>query len=172
LAVLSIWTNRQVLNTDNWTKTSSELLQQPVIRARIADRLSDELFRSVDIEATLREALPPRAQILAAPAANALRTQVEKQALKALERPDVQQLWADANRSAHEQLLLVLEGGGSTVSTRNGQVVLDVKQLLTELQNRVGVGGRLRKVLPASATQITLFRSNELSTAQTVLEWL
>jgi hypothetical protein len=172
LAVLSIWTNRQVLNTDNWTKTSSELLEQPVIRARIADRLTEELFQSVDVEATLREALPPRAQILAAPAANALRTQVNKQALKALERPRVQQLWADANRSAHEQLLAVLEGGGSTVSTQNGVVVLNVKQLLGELQNQVGVGGRLRKVLPASATNITLFRSDELSTAQTVLTWL
>src|SRR5689334_11751178 len=119
LAVLSIWTNRQVLNTDNWTKTSSQLLEQPVVRARIADRLTEELFNSVDVEATLRDALPPRAQVLAAPAANALRTQVDKQALKALERPDVQQLWANANRTAHEQLLAVLEGGGSTVSTKN-----------------------------------------------------
>jgi hypothetical protein len=172
LAALSIWTNRQVLNTDNWTRTSSQLLEQPVIRARIADRLTEELFQSVDVEATLREALPPRAQILAAPAANALRTQVNKQALKALERPRVQQLWADANRTAHQQLLDVLEGGGSTVSTRNGVVVLDVRQLLGELQNQVGVGGRLRKVLPASASQITLLRSDELSTAQTVLKWL
>src|SRR3954454_856165 len=172
LAALSVWTNRQVLNTDNWTKTSTELLQQPVIRARIADRLSDELFRSVDIEATVRNALPPRAQVLAAPAANALRTQVEKQALKALSRPDVQTLWANANRTAHEQLLLVLEGGGSTVTTQNGKVVLNVSQLLAELQNRVGVGGRLRKVLPANASQITVLQSDQLSTAQTVLRWL
>jgi hypothetical protein len=172
LAALSVWTNRQVLNTDNWTKTSTELLQQPVIRARIADRLSDELFRSVDVEAAVRDVLPPRAQVLAVPAANALRTQVEKQALKALSRPDVQTLWANANRSAHEQLLLVLEGGGSTVTTQNGKVVLNVSQLLAELQNRVGVGGRLRKVLPASASQITVLQSNQLSTAQTVLRWL
>jgi hypothetical protein len=166
LAILAIWVNRQALNTDNWTKTSTELLQQPVIRDRVAERLTDELFTSVDVEQAVANVLPPRAQVLAAPAANALRTQVEKQAKKALARPDVQQLWANANRTAHEQLLAVLNGGGSTVSTQQGVVTLNVSQLLAELQQQVGVGGRLRKVLPASASTITLFQANQLKAAQ------
>jgi hypothetical protein len=172
LAILAIWVNRQALNTDNWTRTSTKLLEQPAIRNQVAARLTDELFASVNVEKTLRDVLPPRADVLAAPAANALRTQVEKTARTALMRPDVQQLWANANRSAHEQLLAVLKGGGSTVSTRNGQVVLDVKQLLGRLQTEVGVGGRLRKVLPASATQVTLLRSDQLRAAQTAFRVL
>src|SRR3954447_5486262 len=167
LALAAIWVNRQALNTDNWTRTSSELLEQPVIRDRVAARLTDELYQSVDVQQVLSDALPPRAQVLAAPAANALRTQVEKTARKALARPDVQALWADANRTAHEQLLTVLDGGGTTVSTQNGEVVLNLQDMLAKLQQDTGVGGRLRKVLPASATQITLFRSNQLSAAQT-----
>ncbi|MDA0158916.1 SHOCT domain-containing protein [Solirubrobacter ginsenosidimutans] len=172
LAILAIWLNRQALNTDNWSRTSSELLQQPVVRDQLAARLTEELYSSVDIEGELRDALPDRAKVLAAPAANALRNQVEKTARKALARPDVQALWVDANRNAHEQLLLVLDGGGKTVSTRNGVVVLDVKQLLARLQQEVGVGGRLSRVLPASASQVTLMRSNQLETAQTVLRVL
>src|SRR4051812_24530184 len=78
LAIFSIWVNRQALNTENWTQTSSELLEQPAVRNLIAARLTDELFASVDIETTIREALPPRAEALAGPAANALRTQAEK----------------------------------------------------------------------------------------------
>src|SRR5215213_3184728 len=112
LAAFAIWLNRQALNTENWTKTSSELLEQPVIRAQIAARLTDELFASVDAEQALSDVLPPRAEVLAAPAANALRTQAEKMARQALERPDVQGLWVDANRTAHQQLLAVLAGGG------------------------------------------------------------
>jgi hypothetical protein len=168
LAVMAVWINRQALNTDNWTRTSSQLLEQPVVRDRLAARLTDELFASVDVEAALQEALPPRAQALAAPAANALRTQAEKQARRALERPDVQALWTEANRAAHEQLLAALNGGGNVVSTQQGQVQLDVSRMLAELQARVGVGGRLRKVLPASATHVTLFRSSQLGTAQDV----
>jgi len=167
LALAAIWVNRQALNTDNWTRTSSELLEQPVIRDRVAARLTDELYQSVDVQQVLSDALPPRAQVLAAPAANALRTQVEKTARKALARPDVQALWADANRTAHEQLLVVLDGGGTTVSTQNGEVVLNLQDMLAKLQQETGIGGRLRKVLPASATQVTLFRSNQLSAAQT-----
>jgi hypothetical protein len=172
LAILAIWLNRQALNTDNWAETSSELLEQPVIQNRIAERLTDQLFTSVDVEAAMAEILPPRAEPLAGPAANALRTQVEKLARRALQRPDVQALWVDANAAAHAQLMDVLEGGGTTVQTANGEVTLDLKALLAELQQQVGIGGRLRKVLPASATEIRLFRSGELSTAQDVVKVL
>src|SRR3954462_3060453 len=172
LALAAIWVNRQALNTDNWTPTSRELLEQPGIRDRVAARLTDELYQSVDVQQALSDALPPRAQILAGPAANALRTQVEKTARKALARPDVQVLWANANRTAHEQLLAVLNGGGTTVSTQNGDVVLNLQDLLGKLQQETGVGGRLRKVLPASATQVTLFQSDQLSAAQTAVKVL
>src|ERR1700755_1436234 len=160
LAIFAIWLNRQALDTDNWTRTSSQLLQQQVVRDRLAARLTHELFARVDTEGAVRAACPPGPEVLAAPAANALRTQVEKQARKALARPDVQALWVDANRTAHEQLLLVLDGGGDTVSTTGGRVELDLSRLLATLQDEAGIGGRLRKVLPESATRITLFRSN------------
>ena len=139
--IFAIWLNRQALDTANWKRTSSEMLERPVIRDRIAARLTDELYRSVDVEAALRDVLPTRAEPLAGPAANALRDQVEKRARRALERPGVQALWADANRSAHEQLLLVLEGGGTIVSTQEGRVVLDVRELLARLQEQGGSAG-------------------------------
>lgn len=172
LAIFAIWLNRQALDTDNWTRTSSEMLEQPVIRDQIAARLTDELYASVDVEAALRDVLPARAEPLAGPAASALRDQVEKRARRALERPGVQALWADANRTAHEQLLLVLEGGGTLVSTQEGRVVLDVRELLARLQEQVGIGGRLRKVLPASASQITILESKQLGQAQDVVRVL
>lgn len=172
LAIFAIWLNRQALNTDNWTRTSSELLQKPVIRDQVATRLTDELFASVDIAQALRNVLPARADALAAPAANALRTQADKVAHNALARPDVQAAWQDANRAAHAELLAVLRGGGSTVSTDQGKVVLDTSRLLAQLQAEVGIGGRLRKVLPASATHITLFESKQLHTAQNVVKFL
>jgi hypothetical protein len=168
LAIFAIWLNRQALDTGNWTRTSSELLQRPVIRDQVAARLTDELYRSVDVESALRDVLPTRAEPLAGPAANALRDQVEKTARRALARPDVQALWADANAVAHEQLLLVLRGGGTTVATEEGRVVVDVRELLARLQEQVGVGGRLRRVLPAGATRITILESEQLGLAQDV----
>ena len=168
LALHAIWLDRQLLNTDNWTASSSELLEKPAVRNQAAAFLTDELYARVDIEAAIRDALPPRAQVLAEPAARLLRERVELRARQMLQRPKVQTLWEDANRTAHQMLMRVLEGGGPNVSTENGKVVLDLKSLLEQLQAQVGIGGRVAGALPAGAAQITVLESDQLATAQDV----
>src|SRR3954451_16080602 len=102
--ILAVWANRQLLDTDNWTKTSTELLQRPVIRQQLAGFLVDQLYANVDVQGELAQALPPRIQPLAGPAASGLRELADRVALRALENPHVQGLWADANRQAHRSL--------------------------------------------------------------------
>src|SRR4051794_11692106 len=166
LAILAIWANRQVLNTDNWTTTSTELLQRPVIRDQLAGYLVDQLYANVDIEAELRSALPPRAEALAGPAAGALRDLANRAAIKALSRPAVQERWADANRQAQKSLLKVLEGGGPNVSTEDGVVVIHLKTMLEQISQRVGVGGRVVDALPPDVADLTVLRSDQLDAAQ------
>jgi hypothetical protein len=48
-AVLAVWVNRQVLNTDNWTNTSSRLLADPKVQTAVGDLLVNELFSQVDL---------------------------------------------------------------------------------------------------------------------------
>ena len=166
VAMFSVWVNRQVLNTDNWTATSSRLLEKKVIRDRVAGFLVDELYANVDVAGEIRAALPPRAQPLAGPAAGALRNFAERAAQEVLARPRAQVAWEAANRNAHELLIQVLEGGGPIVSTQEGVVTLDLKALLGELQARVGIGGRLQERLPDDAAEITILESDQLSFAQ------
>src|SRR5215211_2601148 len=118
LAILAIWVGRQALETDQWTDTSSQLLEDPAVQTAVSGFLVDSLYANVDVEAELRDALPPRADALAGPAAGALR---------ALKRPEVQQAWEDANRQAHTALVKVIEGGGPNVSTEEGVVTLNLK---------------------------------------------
>ena len=172
VAMFSVWVNRQVLNTDNWTATSSQLLEKKVIRDQVAGFLVDELYENVDVEAEIRNALPPRAQPLAGPAAGALRTFAERAAREVLARPRAQLAWEGANRNAHKLLLRVLDGGGSVVSTNGGVVVLDLKSLLEETQARVGIGGRVAARLPDDAAEITILRSDQLAAAQDGLKIL
>src|SRR5271170_8428190 len=74
LAVLAVWVNRQVLNTDNWTNTSSRLLADPKIEAAVGNLLVNQLFSSVDVAAEIRSVLPSQVSGLAAPATAGLRT--------------------------------------------------------------------------------------------------
>jgi hypothetical protein len=172
VGVFAVWINRQLLNTDNWTRTSSELLADPVIRDQVAVFLVDQLYANVDVTGEIRNALPERLKPLAAPAASGLRQFAERGAKNVLARPRAQMAWENANRAAHEQLLRVLEGGGPTVSTQGGVVTLDLKLLLTQIADRVGVGGRVASALPAGAASITILRSDQLELAQNVLQVL
>jgi GNAT superfamily N-acetyltransferase len=172
LATFSVWANRQALETDTWTDTSSELLEDEDIRTAIAGFLVDSLYDNVDVAAELEERLPPQAQALAQPAAGALRALVERAAPEALARPRVQELWEEANRRAHERLLDVIEGNGEFVSEEGDVATLDLGALVTELSQRTGVGGRLVEQLPEDAAQITIVRGDQIEFAQTVVDLL
>jgi Short C-terminal domain len=176
VAIFAIWANRQLLNTDNWTKTSSELLEKESIRNQIAGFLVDELYANVDVQSDLEQVFqqvlkPERAAVLAGPAAGGLRSLAEDAANRLLERPVPQRAWEEANRRAHRRLLQVVEGGGDAVSTSGGDVTLDLKSLLGQTESSLGVGGRVEQRLPESASQIVVLRSDQLKLAQDAV-WL
>ena len=169
LSIFALWANRQALDTDNWTEASTELLENRTIRDQVALFLVDELYTNVDVAGVIREALPPRADPLAAPAASALRGLIEDRAKIFLARPRVQEAWQNANRRAHERLLFVIDGGGEVLSTEEGTVTLDLKALLGATAENVGVGGRVESRLPEGAAQIEIMKSDQLALAQDVM---
>ncbi|MEX1142848.1 MAG: SHOCT domain-containing protein [Thermoleophilaceae bacterium] len=166
LAILALWANRQLLDTDNWTDTSSELLEDDAIRNQVSVFLVDQLYANVDVQDRLADALPPRAQPLAGPAAGALKDLAVRGADTLLTRPRPQEVWEQANRRAHARLIDVIEGGGDVVSTEGGDVTLDLKALLGQTADRVGVGERAEARIPEDAAQITVMRSDSLELAQ------
>src|SRR6202040_1156159 len=87
---------------------------------------------------------------------------------KVLETSTAQNLWEAANRTAHEQLLAVLENNTEAVSTGEGTVTLNLGSLVRNLAEQVGIGTELAKKLPPDAGQITILHSNQLKTAQNI----
>jgi Short C-terminal domain len=168
LSILAIWVQRQVLDGDNWTRSSSQLLEDPAIRSVVSGYLVDQLYANVDVAGELRARLPPQTRGLAGPAAGGLRSALGNLADQALQRPRVQAAWEQANRTAHAQLMRVLNGGGSAVNTQNGVVSLDLTRLLTDLEGRSGIGGRLAGRLPPGAANVVILRSNQLKAAQNI----
>jgi putative oligomerization/nucleic acid binding protein len=166
LTIFALWANRQLLNTDNWTTTSSQLLEKPAVRDQLATTLVNQLYANVDVTGEIRQALPPRAQPLAAPAAGALRSAAETGVQKALATSQVQSAWEEANRRAHRRFLQVIDGGGAAVSTTNGVVTINLAQVLQQASNRIGAGGKLAGRLPPDAGQITVMKSDQLSAIQ------
>jgi hypothetical protein len=166
VAIFSIWVNRQALNTDNWVDTSTNLLQDEAVQARLSNYLADQLFADVDVQAELEQTLPPRLAPLAGPAAGALHQLAPQVAQRALDTPQFETLWSEANRTAHESLLKILNDEGSAVSTGGGEVTLDLSALLSQVGGQLG-GGIASKV-PPDAGKLTILKSDELSLAQDV----
>lgn len=167
-SVIAIWTERQALNTDDWVSTSGRLLENETIRAAVGDYLVDQLYENVDVRKELEGILPGEAKELAGPAAGGLRQVAGDGAERVLETSTAQELWEDANRTAHEQLLAVLENKKEAVSTEEGNVSLNLGQLLQNLAEQVGIGESLAEKLPPDAGQIKILDSDELKTAQDI----
>jgi hypothetical protein len=172
LAIFALWANRQLLDTENWTDTSSELLENEAIRGQVSIFLVDQLYANVDVQARLEQALPPRAQPLAGPAAGGLKDLAVRAAGALLARPRPQALWEEANRRAHGRFLDVIEGGGEVVSTEGGDVTLDLKELLGQTADRVGAGGRAEEKIPEDAAQIKILQADRLELAQDAVRLL
>lgn len=169
LSVFAIWTERQALNTDDWVRTSDRLIENPTIRAAVGDYLVDQLYANVDVEQELKEILPGDTKDLAGPVSGGLRQVAGDGADQVLQTSTAQNLWQDANRTAHEQLLAVLEDDKEAVSTEEGEVTLQLGSLVTNLAAEVGIGEQLAEKLPPDAGQVTILRSDDLRTAQDIV---
>src|SRR5215213_5257757 len=185
----AVWVHRQALNTDNWKSTSSKLLADEQVQAALAPYMVDQLFSNVDVTGAIQQRLPSNLQGLAGPATAGLRQLADRAAPKLLARPKVQDAWVTANAAAHEQLLRIINGGGSVVSTSGGVVTLNLHELVSQLAADLGVSSqvaaaqaklqgavgaqakaqlaqRLNLTVPDTSGRLVIMRSNQLKTSQ------
>src|SRR5207237_249569 len=74
ISSVTVWTKRQLLDTDNWTTTSGLLLASDEIRGVVSSELVNLLFQRVDVAGELKERLPKELKAAAPVAAAALQT--------------------------------------------------------------------------------------------------
>lgn len=190
-ACFSVWVNRQALNTEDWTRTSSALIANPQVEAALSTYLIDQLYGSVDVAGEIKSALPSEVQGLAGPAAAGLRALADRVVPELLATSRIQEAWRQANRTAHEQFLAILDGGSRVVSTQSGVVKLNLHELVAQLGDELGVEEqvaaaqsklngaagaaargtveeKLGLTIPATTGELVIMRSDELRTAQDI----
>lgn len=162
LAGLAVWSARQVLDTNEWVTTSSALVRDSAIQDATARYLADQLTASAPVQEGVKRVLPSGAAGLSGLATGAVGDLAQQAAKRALASGAFQQLWADANRVAHGQLVRVIEGD------RRADVVLDLRPMLERLATRVGVdtqsAGALRT---GQAGRVVLLAHDKLDAART-----
>jgi hypothetical protein len=172
VAIMATWIRAQIIDTDGWTQTSVQLLENEKVRELVANDLSERLLTVVNVQNLAADKLP---HVLAplAPALATAAAQVVPQAIdRALEAPAVQELWSHTNRLAHARVIELLNGGGPNLSTAGGVVTLELQALLDRLGRRLGVGSEIGAKLPVKQRRIVLLRSRQLRSAQEVVKGL
>lgn len=172
LAIFAVFANRQVLDADNWADTSGALLENQAVRTQISATLVDQVYANVDITGEVARALPPRLQPLAGPAASGLRELADRRMLRLLDRPRVQQAWKEANRLTAQQFINIAEGNSKAITAQGNAVVLNLRVIMLELVNRLGLPKSLSDKIPPSAGRITIMKSDQVSTLQNAVQAL
>lgn len=179
LAIFTSWIDRQALDTNQWVDTSGKMLEDKEISDALATYAVDQLYANVDVAANLKKRLPPDLQPVASPAAAGIREFATKAAEQAFQSPRVQQLWQDANRVAHTELVSILEDKNNIVSSENGRVVLDLRPIVFQLADRIGLKkqakqaiqtGEAKGVLKPNFAQLEVADSQRLDTARTIVK--
>jgi hypothetical protein len=164
---LTVWTKRQLLNTDGWTSTSGQLLANDTVRGAVSAKLVDALFQRVDVAEELKQQLPDQLQAAAPVLAGAVENLAPRAANAVLGTDAAQALWENANRHMHEKLRAVLRGEKiRNVSTENGDVTLDLRPLVHSLADRLGIADEVKANAPPNAGVILIMRANKLEAAQ------
>src|SRR5262249_1866537 len=166
VSALNVWVKRQALDTNNWTNSSAQLLENEKVRGALSVYLVDQLYQNVNVGKELQAQLPAQVKGVAAPLAGALREVLVRAANELLARPRVQELWKEANRRAHKRFLDLLDGKSSALKSTNGNVVLNLQALIQQLALRGGFVGKLAARIPPDAGQIVIMKSNQLDTAR------
>jgi hypothetical protein len=167
LSLLAGYVRFQGLDTATVEDTAGELIADPEVRDVVAATLVEQLYANVDVEAALREQLPPEQRGLAGPISGALRVGLDRAAQRLLELPRVQELWVRTIAETHRKLIRVLEDEtGGALQTEGGNVVLDLRPLLIRLGEQVAIVGRIDERLGSDAGRITILQADQLETAQ------
>jgi hypothetical protein len=167
---MTVWTKRQLLDTDAWTDSATQLLADDQIRGLLSSRIADLLNQRVDVQAQLEQRLPPRAQSAAPAVAAALESATTRVVETFLSTARAQTLWENINRRAHKAIVNVLEGkDAGPISTANGDVVLDLRPMIAQIATRLGIEDRLKQGADPKTGEIVILRSDQLETAQTAV---
>ena len=169
MSVFIIFVRNEVLNTDTYVGTVAPLASNPAVQSAVATRVSNELVTQINVEKRIKEALPRKAGFLATPLTSTIQTAANHITLRLVESPQFRELWVEANRRAHKQVVALLTGSTQgALQASNGKVTVDLGKIESDAKKRLKARGitLFEKVPSSKAPTITLFQSTELARLQ------
>lgn len=180
ISVLGIWTANQISNTDRYVATVSPLIQDPAIQSAATDKITTAIMNEINVQALASQTatqlnqrgLPRAATLLqnfSGQIAGAVQGFVHSTVARIITSPAMNNVWIQANRTAHTALVAALSGNNNgALTTSNGQVVLNLQPFIKVAQQDLANRGlTFLEKLPTPNATFPLFPSRDLVKAQT-----
>lgn len=183
LSMVSVWARGEVTDTNRYVQTVAPLAQDPAIQAAVTNRITEEIFKYVDVSALTSEAvatisanrdLTPQQtaalQALTGPLNQGIQSYTEDAVTKVVQSQQFEAAWVEANTLVHQRLNAALTGQNtdSAVMVQDNQVVLDLGNLITQVkQLLISKGFSVAEKIPTTGATIVLFDAPNASTLQT-----
>lgn len=138
ISVVAVWVHGTLLDTDQYVSTVGPLVDNPAIQIAVSDRVTRAITEKTNIDEKVKSALPQRASFLAPYLSTGIDRFVNTIALKFARSSAFEKLWLTANRRAHTQVVALLQGKGTeNVTTKNGQIVVDLGPVVTKVNQQL-----------------------------------
>lgn len=136
LTVVAGWTSRTALDTDKFVARVGPVIDQPEVRAAVSTELTNELVTALSLQTRLQPLLPDKLTFLAGPIAAGAEQLVGRAVTRVVNGPAFHKVWYAALTLSHQQVVRALTGSNASVQIINGEVVVDLTQVVTlVLQN-------------------------------------
>jgi hypothetical protein len=168
VGMIAYYVAHTALDASGFETISRKMIESDAIRTEVANTAVDQLYANVDVEAAIAGRLPSAQKGLAPVLSGLLRSGADRAAVTALERPRVQTAWIATSTATQRQLVRLLDDKTKFQTEEGGRVVLDLRPIIIQIGDRVAVIGRVVNNLPNSVGKITIIKSSQLDTAQTL----
>ncbi|MBV9207566.1 MAG: hypothetical protein JO037_19690 [Actinobacteria bacterium] len=178
-AVIGSWAALEVSNTDRYVATVEPLIHDPAIQNYLTDQITNQITSRLDITGVVNQAsaqLNSRGLTRISTLLSQFGPQIASQVAgfvhstvhSVIGSSAMAAAWVEVNRVAHQSVVQLLSGqGNGALSTKNGQIVLNLGPLIVVAkQDLVAHGFKLASNIPPVSPTLALFQSKDLGKAQ------
>jgi len=183
LSMVSVWARGEVTDTNRYLATVAPLAEDPAIQQAITNRITEQIFKHIDVPALTSEAVAAISanreltaqqtaalQALTGPLNQGIQSYTEDAVNKVVRSPQFAAAWVEANTLVHQRLNDVLTGQNAdrALQIQDNQVVLDLGNLIAQVKQRlIDRGFNIAERIPTTDATIVLFDVPNATTIQT-----
>lgn len=162
---LLFWAGNTLVDTNKFISTTSPLIKEPAIQQGVALYATNQLYQGVDIEQTIQDALPPKAEFLAPTLSGQVKQVTQTSLEKVLANEKFQDLWTTTVSTAHSKIINYAKNYEG-----NGTITLsDMYQNLSKELENTKLSFAANRTLPSNIGNITVINAGWLPTVHNIV---